>query len=98
MLAGIAEAVRCAVHRQVWIANKFQNRGCERLTVTRLNEQSILPMLNDFINIGRVPPISGHNDLVGESGAVDCVSYIDAAFQNAGALTNDDEARVGPLF
>jgi hypothetical protein len=38
MLFCIAQAMRCAVRRQVRIANKFQNRSRKRLAVTRLNE------------------------------------------------------------
>src|ERR1044071_7531216 len=59
MLPGIAKAVRCTVGRQVWIADKFENRGRERLAVSRLNEQTVLPMLNDFRDIA---------DLCGDDG------------------------------
>src|SRR5581483_578104 len=49
------------------------------------------------VNIGCVPPIACHDDLIAESGAVDRVSYIDPTFKNTGALTNYHEARIGPL-
>src|SRR6266496_419732 len=137
MLGCVAKTICCAARGQFWIINKFHDRGRHRLTVTRLNEQTILAILNylwnisyvcrdhgtaagegftqDYrrcfgasrsnhnhvarrVNAGRVPAISRHDDFVGQSGLIDRVPYIDAAFQNPGALTYDDEAGIGAIL
>ena len=50
------------------------------------------------INVGCVPAISSHNDFIGQSGPIDCVPYVDAAFQNPRALAYDDEAGIRTLL
>src|SRR5436305_7286974 len=46
------------------------------------------------INVGCVPAVSGHNDFVGQSGLIDGVPYVDAAFQNPRALAYNREASI----
>ena len=50
------------------------------------------------VNVGRIPAIAGHDDFVGQSGLIDCIPYVDPAFQNAGALTDNHEPRTGMFF
>src|SRR5438046_10151096 len=46
------------------------------------------------INVGRVPAIPCHDDLVGPASLVYGVPYVDPALWNASGLTDDNEARI----
>src|SRR5437762_10496799 len=50
------------------------------------------------VDVRCIPTISRHKDSVRQSGAIDRVSYVDAAFQLAGSLAYDDETGVGALL
>ena len=47
------------------------------------------------VNVRRVPSISGHDDFLGQSGALDGIPYVDAPLQQTRALTDNDKACIG---
>src|SRR5437764_14014284 len=50
------------------------------------------------VNVRRIPAIARHDDLFGQSGAIDCIPHVDPALQYSGALSYDDKARVWTLL
>ncbi len=53
MFAGVAQAVRRTVRGQFLIGKKFEDGSGERLAVPRLDEQSVLPVLDNFGNLAQ---------------------------------------------
>ncbi len=70
---------------------RFTQNDRRRLSVQGRNHHHVAR----GINVGRVPAVSGHDDFLGQSGAIDGIPYIDAALQQTRALAHYDKACIG---